>query len=124
MILMLTLVPVLWAYTTFQALITYPHNSLFKGALIIAAVFLGLAIILDYVFYGIIRGALQELYHPTTIYGYGFLAVLPFVLVWALRNTVTSKKRTVQLLDMIRALATGVICLLILILIIIFEIKL
>ena len=49
------------------------------GAGYTALIFSFVAVVLDYVFYGIIRGAIAQLYHATTLYGYAFLFVLPFI---------------------------------------------
>ena len=79
MTIMLTASPFLWAYMTFLCLKTYPAKTYWKGALFNAIIFLFLSVILDYIFFGIIRDANEELYHPTTFYGYGFLICLPFI---------------------------------------------
>ena len=123
MILMLTVSPLAWAYTVYLSLITYPEENIYKGALSIAIIFLITAIVLDYVFFGIIRNALEELYHPTTIYGYGFLLVLPFLVSWILKRKILSKKREVSRKLQISALVVGLSCLLILVLIITLDLN-
>ena len=123
MILMLTVSPLAWAYTVYLSLITSPEENIYKGALSIAVIFLITAIVLDYVFFGIIRNALEELYHPTTIYGYGFLLVLPFLVSWILKRKILSKKREVSRKLQISALVVGLSCLLILVLIITLDLN-
>lgn len=49
------------------------------GAANTALIFSFVAVVLDFVFYGIVRGAITQLYHLTTLYGYAFLFVLPFI---------------------------------------------
>ncbi len=106
--LMLTVAPVLWAYTIFLALKTFPENNLLKGAGIISILFIFLAVAMDYIFFGLIRNAMEQLYHPTTFYGYGFLLVLPFILVLIFKNKITRQKRTVTNSNLIKALVTGI----------------
>ena len=119
--LMMTLAPILWAYSTFLTLRTYPNSNLFKGTLIVSLSFLSLAVVLDYIFFGIIRNAMEELYHPTTFYGYGFLIFWPFVLALIFRNKNLSYKRIVKVSDFYKAILTGIISFGVLSLIIILE---
>jgi hypothetical protein len=121
-VLMLTLAPILWAYTTFLALKTYPKTNLIKGALIISLTFLLLAVIMDYVFFGLIRNAMEQLYHPTTFYGYGFLIIWPFILAFVFKNRILRFKRVVANSDIIKAVISGITCFGILTLIIILGI--
>lgn len=120
--LMLTVAPILWAYVTFLALKTYPKKNLMKGAFTIALIFLVLAVVMDYIFFGLIRNAMEELYHPTTFYGYGFLIVWPFILALIFRKKIFGKKRTTTNSDIVRAGISGLICFGILTLIIILGI--
>ena len=121
--LMLTLAPVLWAYTTFLALKTYPRTNLNKGAFIIALIFLLLAVIMDYIFFGLIRKAMDQLYHPTTLYGYGFLMILPFILVLVIKKKILQLKKMTTNSDILKATLSGIACCGILALIIILGIK-
>jgi hypothetical protein len=109
-VLMLTLAPILWAYTTFLALKTYPKMNLIKGALIVSLIFLFLAVIMDYVFFGLIRNAMEQLYHPTTFYGYGFLIIWPFILALIFKNRILRLKGMVANSDIIKAVISGIIC--------------
>jgi hypothetical protein len=121
--LMLTINPFLWAYATFLALKTYPKSNLINGALIISLIFLLLPSIMDYIFFGLIRNAMEQLYHPTTFYGYGFLISLPFVLVLILNNRISRLKKTTKNSDIVKAVISGLACFGILILIIVLDIK-
>ena len=121
--LMLTLAPILWAYVTFLALKTYPKTELLKGSLIIALIFLLLAVIMDYIFFGLIRNAMEQLYHPTTFYGYGFLIIWPFILALVFKKKIFGLKKTTDNLDIIKAGIVGLICFGTLTLIIIFGIE-
>lgn len=123
MVLMLTVAPVAWAYTIYLALITYPENQLIKGASIIAIIFVLTAIVLDFVFFGVIRNAMEELYHPTTLYGYGFLLMLPFILSVLMRRTISSNKKKVKKKAQLKAGIVGILCLSVIILIIILDLQ-
>jgi hypothetical protein len=121
--LMLTATPLLWAYSSVLALKTYPKDGLLRGGLIIALVFLLLAAVMDYIFFGQIRNAMEELYHPTTFYGYGFLLFWPLVLVSIFRNQISKWKKNTASMDLIKAGFCGMICFGILTVIIFFGIE-
>ncbi len=123
MILMLTVAPVAWAYTIYLALITYPKNQLIKGAFIIAIVFVLSAIVLDFIFFGVIRNAIEELYHPTTLYGYGFLLMLPFIIAVLMRRKISLNKKKVKKKGQLKAGVVGVLCLSVIILIIVLDLQ-
>lgn len=108
--LMLTLGVALWAFSTFLALITYPKAQLIKGALIIALVFLLISVFMDYIFFGLIRNAMEELYHPTTFYGYGFLLVWPVILALIFKRKILEHKKTTTNSDIIKAALFGLFC--------------
>ncbi|MBT8384588.1 MAG: hypothetical protein KJO83_02635 [Bacteroidia bacterium] len=108
--LMLTVAPLLWGYVYYIALKTYPKEELLKGSLIIALVFLLLAVILDYIFFGLIRNAMEELYHPTTFYGYGFLLVWPLILALIFKKKISKQKKLTTNPDIIKAGISGLIC--------------
>ncbi|MDQ2076257.1 hypothetical protein [Marinimicrobium sp. ABcell2] len=80
MTIMLTVNPVLWAYVTVLGIRSYPGQRVSAAVSLIAVVFLVLAIVADYLFFALIRGALEELYHPTTFYGYAFLVFWPVLI--------------------------------------------
>ena len=121
--LILTASPVLWAYAMFQSLKTFPKKNLFTGAVWNAVVFVLLAAILDYFFFAVIRGAKEELYHPTTFYGYGFVIVLPFIFAVAFKKKINQLKKEITTVDFLKAGAVGFICLLALIIIIRWKIE-
>ena len=121
--LMLTVAPILWAFATYLALKTYPKSELIKGASIIAVVFLLLAVIMDYIFFGLIRNAMDELYHPTTFYGYGFLIAWPLILALILKKKISKRKIITTNSNIIKAGISGLILFGILTLIIILGIE-
>lgn len=110
MTLMLTVTPLLWGYVAFRSLKAYPKNQLLQGAMAVAVLFLLLAVVLDYVFFGHIRNAMEELYHPTTFYGYGFLLVWPFLLALLLKRKIKESRRRATIPDIIKAGIPGLIC--------------
>jgi len=121
--LMLTLGVALWAFVTFLALKTYPGTELLKGSLIIALMFLFISVVMDYIFFGLIRDAMEELYHATTFYGYGFLLTWPFVLALIFKKKILKEKRNTADADIIWAGVCGLICFGALTLIIVFKIE-
>ena len=121
--LMLTISPVLWAYFSYLGLKTYPKANLMIGAFTIALAFLLFSVIVDFIFFGLIRNAMEELYHPTTFYGYGFLLVLPLLLAVIFRKKILKKKKTVTHQEMIKVGISGLFFFGILTSIIIFGIQ-
>jgi hypothetical protein len=121
MTLMLTVSPVLWLYATFLCVKTYPKAHLWEGATYIALILLALAIGMDYVFFGIIRDAMTELYHPTTLYGYGFVLSLPFIVILAFRRKVSHTTKVLTRKDFWKPAITGILCFITIVLIIVFE---
>ena len=121
--LMLTVTPLLWAYVTTLGLRAYPEINTKFAAFILAAVFLSVAIVADYIFFGLIRGALEELYQPTTFYGYGFLIFWPLVIAALFQKLILGSKYTLKSKNVVHALIPGAGCLVALIAIITFNIK-
>ena len=123
MILMLTINPVLWGFATYLCLRTFPNKNLLKAAFLNSLVFLVMAILLDYLFFGLIRGAIKELYHPTTFYGYAFIACVPFILLLIFRKKIGRNKKYIEKTDFIKVGFTGLMCFFALTLIIGFGIE-
>lgn len=123
MTLMLTVAPILWAYVIMLALKSYPKIKILKGAMIIAGIFLLLAVTMDYIFFGLIRKAMEELYHPTTLYGYGFLAAFPFILAILFKRKILGRKRLATNSEIRKAGIIGLICFLTVTLLIILGIE-
>jgi hypothetical protein len=122
MTLMLTVSPLLWGYAVFLSLKAFPGRLLMKGALQVALIFVTMAVVMDYVFFGLIRNAMEQLYHPATFYGYGFVAVFPFIVVFLFGNKIEQMKKPVGARDFIRAGLSGLICFGALVLIILLDI--
>ena len=77
---------------------------------------------MDYVFFGLIRNAMEQLYHPTTLYAYGFLISLSFLVGLLFKNRIRRSKRAPSNGDFATAGVSGMICLALLTLIIILGI--
>ena len=93
MTLMLTLSPVIWAMGMYDCLKRFQGKKIMKGAALTALIYICIAVIADFIFFGIIRNAMKELYHPTTLYGYLFLVALPFILILILPGRLTAKEQ-------------------------------
>ncbi|WP_303917721.1 hypothetical protein [Draconibacterium sediminis] len=121
--LMLTVSPVIWIISTYLCIRTFPRNNIIIGAVYNSLVFIVLAIAMDYVFFGLIRNAIEQLYHPTTFYGYGFVAAILFIVAFAFRKKIEKKKRVVRSSDFTKAAIIGLACFCLLTLIIISGIE-
>lgn len=121
--LMLTIMPLLWGIGIYFCLIRYRGEKLITGVIINSIIILMNAVIEDYIFFGLIRGAMKDLYQPTTFYGYGFLISIPFIELLFFRKLIVRKKRQIETNDYILIGTFGAICLLILTAIIKFEIN-
>jgi len=121
--LMLTIMPLLWGVGIYYCLIRYKGRKALNGAIISSIIMLIIAIIADYIFFGLIRGSLNDLYQPTTFYGYGFLFALPFIEILFFRKKINKKKRQIKTNDFFLIGTLGTICLLTLIIIIKYDIK-
>jgi hypothetical protein len=119
--LMLTVSPIFWAYTIYLALKAYPLSSLWYGVSLLSLIFLLLAIGMDYIFFGVIRQAMNQLYHPTTIYGYIFLALLPSIVLVSVKKQILRNKREVNYPDITRIAIIGLVSFGLMVLIIMME---
>ena len=109
MVLMLSVAPFLWGLAVYLCLIRYTGEKLLRGAFYTSLILLGMAVVMDYLFFGLIRGAMEELYHPTTFYGYGFLIVLPYLGWFIFRKSIEHKKREAGHKDFIRVGTFGLL---------------
>lgn len=121
MTLMLTVAPFIWAFGVFQCLKKYQGQNLIIGAILTSSLYILVAVIADYIFFGIIRNAMKELYHPTTFYGYFFLISLPFILTLIFPKKLKNKEN-IKRQDFIKYGALGVLSILTIFLIINFNI--
>ncbi len=124
MTLMLTVSPIIWTISSFLCIRTFPKKKIMIGAMYNSLIFLILAVVMDYVFFGLIRNAMEQLYHSTTFYGYGFVASLPFIVAFGFRKKIESKRRDICKADYTKAGTIGLVCFGLLTLIIILRIEL
>lgn len=122
MSLMLTVAPVLWGYVAFLCLRTYPGQDPRNGALWTAAILVSMAVALDFVFFGLVRNAMEQLYHPTTFYAYGFLVFLPLIVALLFKNVIGNSEAQATNAAFVSAGISGLVCFVILSLIILLEI--
>lgn len=118
MVIMLTLGTALWAFGIFLCLKRFPGEKILAGAAITAVIMLLISMIADYIFFGLIRDAMEELYHPTTLYGYGFVLSLPFIEMLVFRKKLADRK-LVDKKMLLAAAFPGIAAFLILVLVVI-----
>ncbi len=99
-------------------------GKILPGAVLNSLIFLFIAATMDYLFFGLIRNAMEDLYHPTTFYGYGFMICLPFIAVLGFRKKIERYKKDIVKSDFVKAGTIGVVCLKLLTLIITLQIEL
>lgn len=124
MVLMLTVSPILWAVASFWCLVRSPLSSLYVSALVNGLIFLLISCVSDYLFFGIIRNALDKLYHPTTFYGYAFVISLPFLICLLFSKKIREEHSDLKRKDFISPLTIGMACFGVLCVIIAFDITL
>lgn len=96
-ILMLTVAPFIWVYGVFKCLKTYIGYNIVHGAIWTAVVYILVAVVGDYIFFGLMRNVnFAELYHPTTFYGYAFLVSLPFIIILFFRKNIYPRESIKQ----------------------------
>jgi hypothetical protein len=123
MTIMLTLNPIIWGYAIYNILIRYKGKSKIIGALICASAMVFVAAIVDFIFFGIIRGALKELYHPTTFYGYGFVFFLPFLEMLIFKKRIRESSTILSRKDFTNMAVLGTLCVMIIAAIIVFDLN-
>jgi hypothetical protein len=121
--LMLTIMPFLWGIGIYYCLIRYKGKKVLTGAIINSIIILIGAVVSDYIFFGLIRGAIDDLYQPATFYGYGFLIIMPFLELLFFKKIIIKKRCLLTADNFISFGAIGLFSLLILIAIIKFDIK-
>jgi len=121
--LMLTIAPLLWGVGIYFCLIRYPGDKLIKRAIFNSFILLVNAVIQDFIFFGLIRKAIHDLYQPTTFYGYAFLMTLPFIEIIIFKNLIIKQNRQIKANDFFLIGTLGVVCFVTLLLIIKLDIN-
>lgn len=122
MTLMLTVGPFLWAWGVYMCLVRFPGSKVIEAVAINALILLIVAAGFDLVFYGFIRNAMEDLYHPTTFYAYAFLVFLPAAEGFIFRKKLKHERKPVRMHDMLYISLMGLVSLALLIIIIKFNI--
>lgn len=121
--LMFTIIPLFWGIGIYHCLIRYKGEKALTGVIINSIIMLVSAVVADYLFFGLIRGAINDLYQPTTFYGYGFLIIMPFLELLFFKKLIFKKRCPLTAKNFISWGALGLFSLLILIVVIKFDIK-
>jgi hypothetical protein len=121
--LMLTIMPFFWGIGIYYCLVRYKGAKILTGVIINSIVLLISAVVYDYIFFGLIRGAFDDLYKPSTFYSYGFLLIMPFLELLLFKKSIVKKGRQLTIKNFISIGAAGLISLILLIAIIEFDIK-
>ncbi len=122
-ILMLTINPILWGFASYNCIIRFPETKFFNGVLLNSLIFILEAILSDLVFFGIIRNAFDKLMQPTTLYGWGFVLSVPFIIYFLFRKALNKNKKQLTSVDFQKPLIIGLISFAIIGFILIFDIK-
>jgi hypothetical protein len=122
-IIMLTINPLLWGFVSYVCIKKYPNQKMCKGILLNGIMFSFGAIISDLIFFGIIRKSMDKLMHITTIYSWIFVFVLPFIVYIIFRKHLNRNRMEIMKSDFLLPIGVGIICLLIIIAIVIFNIR-
>ena len=123
MTLMFVAITPIWMISVFVCLKRSPQKSLIRAALLTSLIFGIIAVVFDYVFYGLIRDAMTELYHPTTLYGYAFLVVLPFAEIGLLKQRL-SERTEIRNDLLVKFAILGLACFLAIVAIVLLELTL
>ncbi|MFX1575517.1 MAG: hypothetical protein ACFFB0_22500 [Promethearchaeota archaeon] len=93
-IMMLILAPTIWGFTSYYCLKKYSNRTFWTGSLYLALIFLILAIIFDWIFFGLYRNVPEQLYKPTTFAAYGLIFLIPFLITLIYRKRLDSITNT------------------------------
>ena len=101
--LMLTINSILWGFVSYSCIVRYPKTHTINGVILNSMIFIIEAIVSGLIFFGIIRNAIDNLKEPTTLYGWGFVMLFPFVIYFFLRKLIERHKTQLVTLDFRRA---------------------
>jgi len=112
--LMLAIMPLFWGVGIYYCLIGYTGKKILSGVIINSIIMLVTAVVSDYIFFGLIREAMDDLYQPSTFYGYGFLMIMPFLELLLFKKLIIRKRCPVKARSFISFGAIGLFSLLVL----------
>lgn len=122
-ILMLTINPLLWGFASYACIIKYLGTNTLKGVVINSLLFISEAIISDLIFFVGIRQATDKLMRPTTYYGWGFVASVPFIIYLIFRKRIENNKLLISRSNFTKPLTIGMISFVVIAIILIFNIR-
>lgn len=122
-ILMLTINPLLWGFASYSCIRKYPDTNVFKGVLLNSLIFILEAIISDLILFAGIQKATNKLMQPTTFYGWGFVATVPFIIYLLFKNRIRKNKVTLVKQNFKIPLSIGLFSFAIITLILVFNIR-
>jgi len=109
-IMMLILAPTIWGCTSYYCLKKYSNESFWIGSLYVALIFLLLAIIFDWIFFGLYRNVPEQLYEPTTFAAYGLIFLIPFLITLIFKKRLASNMNIeIKNLDFLVIIICGII---------------
>ncbi|WP_297095703.1 hypothetical protein [uncultured Draconibacterium sp.] len=121
--IMLTVNPILWGYASYLCIKKFPETNLLKGAFFNSVVFLAEAIISDMILFAGIQQAMDKLMHPTTLYGWGFVATVPFIIYILFKKPIKNHKKLLYKHDFKLPFITGVVSFILIAIVLIFNIR-
>jgi hypothetical protein len=122
-ILMLTICPIMWIYASYRCIINYPRNNNLNGALLNGLFFAGEAILSDLLFFGVIRGVMDKLLLPTTLFAWGWGLILPLIIYFLFKKKIAKNKRKLTNVDFRVPLSIGLLCLIVIVIILLLNIQ-
>lgn len=122
-VLMLTVNPVVWGFASYICIIRYPKANTLHAVIINSFLFITEAIVSDLIFFGAIRNAMDELMKATTIYGWCFVVVLPFLIYLLLKKRIERNRKQLTGSDFKYPVFIGLISFLIIFFILLFDIR-
>ncbi len=122
-ILMLTINPLLWGFASYCCIKKYPDSNKFKGVLLNSLIFILEAIVSDLILFAGIQKAMDKLMHPTTLYAWGFVATVPFIIYLLFKRRIRENKATLTKQNFKIPLSIGLFSFAIIAIILVFNIR-
>lgn len=122
-ILMLTVNPLLWGFASYCCIKKYPGANKFKGVLLNSSIFIFEAIVSDLILFAGIQNAMNKLMHPTTLYAWGFVATVPFIIYFLFKRRIRENKATLLKQNFKIPLSIGLFSFAIITIILLFDIR-
>lgn len=108
MTLMLTLNPLIWGVGEYACLMRFPGQHEWKNTLAVSLIMVGLSVISDYLFFDVALHS-NDVWHPTTFYGYAFVGTLPFVIRLMFRRRLRAHPKGAEKKELRRLILVNVL---------------